>query len=333
MSDSDNRANWRASAGMPALRLRAQTLHHIREFFRARQVLEVETPLLCSATNPDPHIDSFITTYTGPQAAQGVNLYLQSSPEFAMKRLLSSGAGAVYQICKAFRQGELGKLHNPEFTILEWYRPGFDTVALVAEVDILMRELFTAVNKPLGDTQVITYQHAFQSILDIDPLSASAADLIRCAQAQGLTVTGLCDNDRDAWLDLLMSHVVQPHLGENRMTFVTAYPRSQAALARTSAHDSRTAERFELFISGMELANGFYELTDALEQKHRFESDLKTRAQSHQHQPPLDEYLIQALQQGLPDCAGVAVGLDRVIMLLAGAETIAEVLAFPMGRI
>jgi lysyl-tRNA synthetase class 2 len=332
MQNNDGHANWRPSAGLQALRLRAQVYHQIRLFFRARQVLEVETPLLCSTTNPDPHIDSFVTTYVGPQAAHGVNWYLQSSPEFAMKRLLSAGIGAIFQICKAFRQGELGARHNPEFTILEWYRPGFDGSALITEVDELLRELFGAANKPLGKTQVITYQQAFQRTLGIDPLEASIAELMRCADEHGISAQGLNDKERDAWLDLLLSHVVQPSLAQGHMTFVTNYPLSQAALARVSPDDIRTAERFELFIDGVELANGFYELADATEQKRRFENDLRFREGEHQHQPPLDEYLLQALQHGLPDCSGVAVGLDRVIMLLAGVETIAEILAFPVGR-
>jgi len=333
MQDCDNKANWRPKASLQVLQLRARTLQKIRQFFQARQVLEVETPLLCSATNPDPHIDSFSTAFIGPQAARGINLYLQSSPEFAMKRLLSAGIGPIYQICKAFRQGELGKLHNPEFSILEWYRPGFTLDALIAEVDSLITQLFTDANKTLGETQIVSYQQAFRSAVGIDPLEASAADLRRCAENNSIVVQGLPNEERDAWLDLLMSHVVQPTLGRNRLTFVTNYPVSQAALARVSPDDERTAERVELFINGVELANGFYELSDTQEQKRRFEKDLQLRALAHQHQPPMDEYLLQALHHGLPECSGVAVGLDRVMMLLAGVDTLSEILAFPMGRI
>jgi lysyl-tRNA synthetase class 2 len=333
MGDNDGIANWRPGAGLQALRLRARVYRQIRQFFHAKQVLEVETPLLCSTTNPDPHIDSFITTFTGPQAAGGIALYLQPSPEFAMKRLLSAGVGPVYQICKAFRQGELGSRHNPEFTILEWYRPGFDVKALIAEVDALILELFAAANKPLGKTKIITYQQAFQEVLGIDPLVVSTAELICCAETHGIVVQGLNSDERDTWLDLLLSHVVQPRLGRNHMTFVTNYPQSQAALARVSIDDSRTAERFELFINGVELANGFYELVDAGEQERRFEKDLQLRAKNHQHQPPMDTQLLRALQHGMPDCSGVAVGLDRVIMLLAGVEKIDEILAFPMEKI
>lgn len=332
MRDLDVKANWRPKASLQAIRLRARTLQKIRDFFRVRQVLEVETPLLGATTNPDPHIDSFITNFIGPQAPHGKELYLQTSPEFAMKRLLGAEIGPIYQICKAFRQGELGRLHNPEFTLLEWYRPGFTVDSLINEVDALLQELFASANKPLGHTQIITYQQAFQSGLDIDPLEASVAELIRCADRLGLAVQGLNNDERDAWLDLLMSHAVQPRLGHGKLTFVTNYPRSQAALARISASDTRTAERFELFFNGVELANGFYELVDPVEQKCRFEKDLRIRADGNQCQPPIDENLIQALCQGLPDCSGVAVGLDRVIMLLAGSDSIADILAFPTER-
>ena len=333
MCDDDGKAGWRPRASLQVLQLRAQVLHYIRQFFQMRQVLEVETPLLCSASNPDPHIESFTTVFIGPQAAQGVNLYLQRSPEFAMKRLLSAGIGPVYQICKAFRQGEHGRQHNPEFTILEWYRPGFDVTTLIAEIEALLLGLFTAANKSLGKTQIISYQQAFESVLGLDPLVAPVAELIGCTKEQGIDVRGLSNQERDAWLDLLMSHTVQPRLGQNHMTFVTNYPVSQAALACVNPVDGRTAERFELFINGVELANGFHELSNADEQRHRFEKDLQLRAQSHQPPPPIDKYLLQALEYGLPDCSGVAVGLDRVIMLLAEVDSIGEVLAFPMGRI
>jgi lysyl-tRNA synthetase class 2 len=314
------------------LQLRAQVLNHIREFFANRNVLEVETPLLCSSTNPDPQIDSFTTAYVGPQAAHGVELYLQSSPEFAMKRLLCAGSGPIYQICKAFRQGERGNLHNPEFTIVEWYRPGFDHSELIAEIEVLLLGLF-ATQRELDSTQIISYQDAFRNTLAIDPLQATGADLVQCARQHGVDVQGLRTEDRDAWLDVLMSHCVQPHLGQNRLTFVSEYPVSQAALAQVSRNNNQTALRFELFMDGVELANGFQELTDPGEQRRRFEQALAQRAIQNQPRPPMDEYLLQALEHGMPECSGVAVGLDRVIMLLAQAATLRDVLAFPMERV
>ena len=333
MSEQSGDEDWRPSASLQVLQLRAQVLHHIREFFANRRVLEVDTPLLGSTTNPDPNIDSFSTMYTGPHAPKGVALYLQSSPEFAMKRLLCAGSGPIYQICKAFRQGECGSLHNPEFTILEWYQPGFDLAALIAELEALLQGLFKTAGRELARTQTITYQQAFHASVDIDPLHASLAELANCLKHHGVEVRGLHNADRDAWLDVLMSHCIQPHLGKNRMTVVTDYPASQAALAKSNPDNALTALRFELFIDGVELANGFQELTDVEEQQRRFQQDLVRRKHQHQHQPPMDAHLLQALTQGMPDCSGVAVGLDRVIMLLAGANRLSEVMAFPVGRV
>ncbi|WP_455211758.1 EF-P lysine aminoacylase EpmA, partial [Kaarinaea lacus] len=276
--------------------------------------------------------DSFTTSYIGPQAAHGVDLFLQSSPEFAMKRLLAAGSGAVYQICKAFRQGEKGHLHNPEFTLLEWYRPGFELASFIAEIEALVYGLFRS-KRNFEPTQIISYQDAFLTTLAIDPLRACNEELVQCAKINGVAVHGLSGEDRDAWLDVLMSHCVQPRLGLNCLTFVKDYPVSQAALASVNPHNQRTALRFELFIDGIELANGFQELTDADEQRRRFQQELAQRAQQNMQQPPVDEYLLQALVHGMPECCGVAVGLDRVIMLLAQATTLGEIMAFPMDRI
>jgi lysyl-tRNA synthetase class 2 len=332
MKDPEHHEDWRPSASLHNLRLRAQVLKRIRDFFAKRDVLEVETPLLGSSTNPDPHIDCFTTTYVGPLAAQGRVLYLQSSPEFAMKRLLSAGSGPIYQICKAFRQGERGRLHNPEFTLLEWYRPGFDLESLMAEIGALLHSLFTT-KRQLESSQIIRYQDAFRNTLAIDPLQASVEELAECARQHGVDVHGLHSEDRDAWLDVLMSHCIQPHLGRNRLTFMSEYPVSQAALARINPNNNQTALRFELFLDGVELANGFHELTDAGEQRRRFRLDLEQRAHQNQAQPPVDEYLLQAIAHGMPECSGVALGLDRVIMILAQATTLSEITAFPIGRV
>ena len=337
MNDKDQPQNWRPSASLPVLQLRARVLHYVRDFFAQRGVLEVETPLLGSSTNPDPHIDSFTSTYRGPRAPQGIDLYLQTSPEFAMKRLLCAGSGPIYQICKAFRQGECGALHNPEFTILEWYRPEFDAAALMAEIDTLLSGLFQNLSlcrsQNLQPTQIVSYRDIFLDTLGIDPLVATVREFIACVQSHGIDVRGLDAEDRDAWLDVLMSHCVQPRLGQQRFTFVSEYPISQAALARVNPANSQTALRFELFFEGIELANGFYELGNAAEQRHRFLQDLAKRQRHHLSQPPLDHYLLEALDSGLPDCSGVAIGLDRVVMLLADIKNINQVLAFPMGRV
>ncbi|MCG6969142.1 MAG: EF-P lysine aminoacylase GenX [Gammaproteobacteria bacterium] len=337
MNDKMHPQDWRPSAGLRVLQLRARVLHFARAFFAQRQVLEVETPLLCSTANPDPHIENFTTTYVGPQAAQGMDLYLQSSPEFAMKRLLSAGSGPIFQICKSFRQAEWGAQHNPEFTILEWYRPGFDIAALMSEIEALMHGLFENESahgvQNLQTTQIISYQEAFLSTLGIDPLNASLTELMDCVKHQGVNVYGMHSEGRDAWLDVLMSHCVQPRLGHNRLTFVSEYPVSQAALARINPHNPKTALRFELFLDGVELANGFHELANAEEQRIRFQQDLAVRKRHNQPQPPMDEYLLQALAKGLPDCSGVAVGLDRVIMRLAQATQVNDVMAFPFGRV
>ncbi len=337
MTDKDSPQNWRPGASLSVLQLRARVLHYVRDFFAQRGVLEVETPLLGSSTNPDPHIDSFTSTYRGPHAPQGMDLYLQTSPEFAMKRLLCAGSGPIYQICKAFRQGEWGALHNPEFTILEWYRPQFDAAALMAEIDTLLSGMFRTLSlsqsQKLQPTQTVSYRDIFLDTLGIDPLVAPVQDLSACVQSHGIDVRGLDAEDRDAWLDVLMSHCVQPQLGRQRLTFVCEYPISQAALARINPSNPKTALRFELFFEGMELANGFYELGDAAEQRHRFQQDLAKRKRHCLPQPPLDRYLLEALNSGLPNCSGVAIGLDRVIMLLADIININQVLAFPMGRV
>ena len=337
MTDKDPPQNWRPGASLSVLQLRARVLHYVRDFFAQRGVLEVETPLLGSSTNPDPHIDSFTTTYHGPHAPQGMDLYLQTSPEFAMKRLLCAGSGPIYQICRAFRQGEWGAMHNPEFTILEWYRPNFDAAALMAEIDSLLSGLFQKLSlnrsQNLQPTQTISYRDIFLDTVDIDPLVTSVRELSTCVQRQGIDVRGLDAEDKDAWLDVLMTHCVQPRLGQQRLTFVSEYPISQAALARVNPANPQTALRFELFFEGMELANGFYELGDAAEQRHRFQQDLVKRQHHHLPQPPLDHNLLEALDSGMPDCSGVAIGLDRVVMLLADIKNINQVLAFPMGRV
>ena len=245
-----------------------------------------------------------------------------------MKRLLAAGSGAIYQLCKVFRNGEAGRKHNPEFTMLEWYRPGYDHHALMDEVEALLIEILPAQEYR---ARRISYQQAFIEHANFDPLVADMAMLWDCASQHGLgNIIGLDKQDRDGWLDLLIDQVIMPKL--NGMVFIYDYPASQASLARINPEDPRVAERFECFIDGMELANGFHELTDADEQQRRFLADNIKRKTNGQTSMPVDNRLIDALQQGIPGCAGVALGVDRLLMLSVGASSITEVLTFPIDR-
>jgi len=322
--------DWRPTASLEMLRRRAALLARIRTFFAERGVLEVETPLLSSAASTDPQIESFSTIYSGPGAPTGQTLYLHTSPEFAMKRLLAAGCGAIYQICKVFRQGEAGRHHNPEFTLLEWYRPGFDHHRLMREVEELIAWVIP--ERKRTESEYLTYRQAFERHADLDPLRSPMEEIRRRAALHGLEARGLEPDDRDGWLDLLMTHRIQPRLGKGRLTFLFDYPASQAALARIERGNPPLAARFELFLEGTELANGFHELTDAEEQQARLLEELRRRKEMKQPQPPIDRRFLAALRHGLPDCAGVALGVDRLLMLSTGASHIHEVTAFPVER-
>lgn len=307
---------WQPTVSLEGLHLRARLYGQVRDFFRARQVLEVETPLLGQAASTDVHLESL--------SVDDAQRFLQTSPEFAMKRLLAAGSGDIYQICKAFRAGESGKRHNPEFTMLEWYRSGFDHFQLMAEVAELLNSL-------LGEQPIrqLSYRSAFAQVLDIDPHRATVSEL--SALALQYCSYQAHDDDRDTLLDLLMAEVIEPLLGQGELTFIYDYPASQCALAKvkTDGQGAEVAERFELYVEGVELANGYHELTDAEEQCRRFEADLSERQQRGLPQVPKDERLVAALQQGMPTCAGVALGLDRLLMLMAGTDSIRDVIAFP----
>jgi lysyl-tRNA synthetase class 2 len=307
------------------LRLRAEILAKIRAFFAERGVLEVETPLLASAPVTDLHLQALNCRYRGPGADEGRDLYLQTSPEFAMKRLLAAGSGPIYQICKAVRDSEAGGRHNPEFTILEWYRPGWDHHRLMDEADELLVEILGR-----GSGERISYATAFERYARIDVFSISD-DALRLRvgdfgveDAEGLT--------RDDLLDLVLTHVIEPRLGHCQPTFIHDYPASQASLARVRNGDPPLAERFEVFAEGVELANGYHELTDGPEQRRRFETDIETRKILGLPEVPIDKHLLAALEHGLPDCAGVALGIDRLLMVATGTRNIADVLAFPIDR-
>jgi lysyl-tRNA synthetase class 2 len=318
-------ADWRPSATSERLRARATLVARAREFFAARAVLEVDTPLLVNAPVSDVHIHSARVQL----AATAVpSLYLHTSPEYAMKRLLAAGTGDIYQICHVVRGEESGALHNPEFTLIEWYRINADLDALMAEVEALVRLLLG--ERAPSRSERLSYTEAFRRETGLDPLSASLAQLARAAADTGFR--GDAATGRDEWLELLMAARVGPRLGRGALTFVYGYPASQAALARLDPHDRRVAHRFELYCEGLELANGFHELGAVDEQRERFQRDNAERARRGLPVAPLDERLLAALASGLPDCAGVALGFDRTLMLAVGASHIDQVLAFPTSR-
>ena len=315
---------WQPSASQAALKSRAQQLSFVRGFFAQRGVLEVETPVLGRFGVTDVNLDSIHAQVAAGTRAGG---WLQTSPEYHMKRMLAAGSGSIYQVSRVFRNGELGRRHNPEFSMLEWYRPGFDDVALMAEVSDLVCA-WLGCERP----DVIQYRDALKRWADIDPFPATDQELRRRCE-QWLEPGQLNDLGRDGCLDLLMSFAVEPHLGRGRPVFITGYPASQASLARVSRSDGYdTAHRFELYINGLELCNGYWELTNPKEQRLRFEADNQMRNCSGKAEMELDEAFLAALEHGLPECAGVALGLDRLLMVKLGVEDISDVLAFPFDR-
>ncbi|WP_341582415.1 EF-P lysine aminoacylase EpmA [Marinobacter metalliresistant] len=315
---------WQPSASQAALKSRAQQLGFVRGFFAQRGVLEVETPILGQHGVTDPNLDG-IQAHVSAGARTGG--WLQTSPEYHMKRLLAAGYGSVYQVSRVFRNGELGRRHNPEFSMLEWYREGFDDVALMAEVSDLVCG-WLGCRPP----EVIRYRDAMEWWANIDPFEATDRELMRRCE-QWLEPEQLADLGRDGCLDLLMSFAVEPNLGTQRPVFITGYPAAQASLARVSVSEGHeTAHRFELYINGLELCNGYWELTDPREQRRRFEADNEQRRRSGKPEMALDEAFLAALGLGLPECSGVALGLDRLLMIKLGAGDIREVLAFPFER-
>lgn len=309
--------DWPPSADIPRLRQRAEWLAGMRRFFAEHGVVEVETPLLGQAGVTDIHIDSLRACDTGR--------WLQTSPEYAMKRLLAAGLGDCYQITRAFRAGEQGRWHNPEFTLLEWYRLGFSADQLMAEVGALVERFLgpaTIARRP--------YAQAFMEAGLPDPLVATEPALMRSALAHPAATAMPPGLSRHALLDWLFSQVVVPGLPAR--CFVTHYPAAQAVLARLDDDDPRVAARFELFCHGVEIANGFHELTDPEALRRRFESDQAARQQAGREIPQIDERLLAAMTSGLPDCAGVALGVDRLFALAAGAESLAGIIAFPWDR-
>ena len=312
---------------LPALQLRARLHALVRAFFAERGVLEVETPILSAAGNTEPNIESFSTQFGGHTDAGARARWLRTSPEHALKRLLAAGVGDCYELGRVFRNGEAGGRHNPEFSMLEWYRVGWDHRRLMHE-SIELVEAALAMLGRRAEVSIEGYRQLFIDELGLDPAHAPIEDLRAPLAGQGIDPVGLT---RDDWLDLLLTHKLQPAFPRNRITVIHDYPASQCALAKVRPGDPPLAERFELYLGPYELANGYHELNDAAEQRARFERDNARRRERGQGELPLDERLLAVLD-ALPDCAGVALGIERLLMCLAGTDAIAEVLAFPFAE-
>lgn len=313
--------SWQPSADINALQERARLLQNIRAFFIQRNVLEVSTPIISSAANTDAHIDSI--------ALAGSEHYLLTSPELPIKRLLAAGVGDCYQLGQVFRDGEVGRNHNPEFTMLEWYRLGFSMLDLMAEVEGLIEDLSA---RPLK-TKRHSYQELFQEYLDFDVLEASTETINQLLNENNLWEIEQGLLDKDAALDLLFSQTIATQFSSDQITSVYHYPASQASLAMINEDDPRTAERFEVYWGELELANGFHELANAKEQQQRFEQDNRERVNADRPPMPIDHNFIQALENGLPNCSGVALGVDRLLMKMMNKQHIKDVLSFDWTRV
>ena len=299
--------NWQPTCSIDALKFRAKFLAKIRSFFAERHVIEVETPLLSQHTVTDPYIESF----------QVDDRFLQTSPEYAMKRLLAAGSGPIYQIAKAFRHSEQGHQHNPEFSMLEWYRPGFDYMNLIEEIDELLQFILNTL-----PADKISYQDLFIEKLSIDPLNCSLDTLHNLLKKNNIDQY----EDFDTSLQLLLTHLIEPTLGLEKPIFIFDFPASQSALAKLK--NKKIAERFEAYYKNQEIANGWTELGDAKEQQQRFEANQKQRRLKIKIIPKIDSHLINALKSGFPECSGVAMGVDRLIMLAQNTNKISEVISF-----
>jgi len=324
-------SDWRPTASLDALRLRARLYATIRAFFAERDVLEIETPVLSMAGNTDPNIESFSLEFSGRTDGAPRTRWLRTSPEFALKRLLAAGVGDCYELGRVFRNGEAGGRHNPEFTMLEWYRIGWDHHRLIDETVALVQAVLALVGRKANATTT-TFRDLYRERLGLDPFTADDAELRAALGDVEIDPDGL---NRDDWLDLLMTHRLQPGFDRDGILVVRDYPASQSALAKIRAgqgDEPAVAERFELYLGALEVANGYHELTDADEQRARFLRDHATRAMRGVAQPLLDEGLLAAMAFGLPACAGVALGVERLLMAMTDTDRIADVLAFEFSR-
>ncbi|UVK78074.1 MAG: EF-P-lysine lysyltransferase [Sodalis sp. Fse] len=320
--------NWKPGAPIVNLFKRAAILSQIRQFFSDRGLLEVETPAMSQSTVTDIHLSSFQTQFfVGSGESQGIALYLMTSPEYHMKRLLAAGSGPIFQLCRSFRNEEIGRYHNPEFTMLEWYRPHYDMYDLMNEVDDFLKQILNCEN-----AEILSYQQVFSYHVGLDPLSVDKGKLYETGVKLLFGEAVSSDDSRDTLLQLLFAMLVEPNIGRDKPIFVYHFPASQAALAKISTDDHRVAERFEVYYQGVELANGFRELTDARDQRQRFFQDNCKQAAMNLPQQALDENLLAALEHGMPECSGVALGVDRLVMLALKAERLSEVIAFSVDR-
>ena len=316
---------------MPKIKLlevKARLYADIRAYFNKTGVMEVHTPVLSFSGNTDPQIESFTTMYSGAAEQKLKTMYLHTSPEFFMKRLLSQGSGSIYQLASVFRQAEVGRFHNPEFEMLEWYRVDFNYQELMDDVVSLIYSLSQreiSVNK-------ISYEQAFKSIL-VNPHNCSIEKLNQVANNHGISLQTSEDLDKDQWLALLMTHVIEPSFDKEKLTFIYDFPASQASLAKIRQDKFPIAERFELYWGGVELANGFTELLDEDEQRNRFIHDNELRVQVGLNEVSIDELFLDALVKGLPACSGVAIGLDRLLMVLAQLDSLKEAMAFDIDSV
>jgi lysyl-tRNA synthetase class 2 len=317
---------WQPSASFEALKARAAILATIRQFFAERDVMEVDTPVMSHGTVTDPFVVGIPALFQLMGSSHQDTMYLQTSPEYAMKRLLAAGFGAIYQITKAFRQGEISKVHNPEFTMLEWYRPGYDHHQLMNEMDLLLQAVLN-----VQPADKLTYAQAFKNYVQLCPHSASVTDLLACLTHHQINLHDAVD-EKDVLLDIIWSHVIEPQVGAIKPLFLYDFPASQASLSKIRHEHPSVASRFEVYFKGVELANGFHELQDFAEQQRRFAKDLNYRAKHQLPELVMDNRLLAALESGLPDCAGVALGIDRLVMLALDCEHINQVISFTHER-
>jgi lysyl-tRNA synthetase class 2 len=333
--------DWRPSASWEVLEIRAAMLASLRAEFCARGFLEVETPLLSADVCVDEHLEPFVVEGLG-ELGGGHELFLQTSPEFSMKRLVADSSRPIFQVTRAFRRDEAGTRHNPEFTMIEWYEPGSSYLEQMDLVERLVREAGQAAGEsPAWVDQLehgqrfgrLSYEEAFVRAIGVEVLGRPTSELMGLAIRELESVPeGLDESDRDAWLNLLLCERVEPTLGRDRPEFLYDYPASQAALARIRRGDVDVAERMELFIGGLEICNGYQELTDAGELSRRMTEQSRRRAGTGGRSLPVSSRLESALRSGFPECAGVALGFDRLVMCTLGLSRIEQVLAFPFGR-
>ena len=330
----ENNHTWRPTTSVELLRQRAILYRRVRSFFDDRDFFEVETPLLSNDVVVDRYIEPIgitKTSVTGATRDQDKRLWLQTSPEFGMKRLVADGADAIYQICKAFRQSESGDRHNPEFTMLEWYRVGDD---YQSGMDLLSEFVEEILQSP--KCEKISYRDAFVRFAKVDPFRSSLAELkavlSESSDSMALEEMKLDESNRDAFLNLILVHLVEPKLGVGQPMILFDWPASQSALATVRHDDVPVAERFELYLDGVELANGYHELLDPDELRRRNSVVNQARQKDGRSMLPESSRLLAAMENGLPDCVGVALGMDRLTMVLVGLKKISEVVSFPIDR-